>query len=143
MGRLLKTIKKMMKKVDTKDNPTPISEITVTEEIKGNNIKVTKSKNENAQNRNVTRYAYGDSRKIRTVEDLEDYRRKQNEINREEYVRKVKELSNSINPRTGKKYTYREIGLVMSCSRTTVGNILNNRSTGKYASIRINENTIL
>lgn len=143
MGRLLKTIKKMMKKVDTKDNPTPISDITVTEEIKGNNIKVTKSKNENAQNRNVTRYAYGDSRKIRTVEDLEDYRRKQNEINREEYVRKVKELSNSINPRTGKKYTYREIGLVMSCSRTTVGNILNNRSTGKYASIRINENTIL
>lgn len=143
MGRLLKTIKKIMKKVDTKDNPTPISEITVTEEIKGNNIKVTKSKNENAQNRNVTRYAYGDSRKIRTVEDLEDYRRKQNEINREEYVRKVKELSNSINPRTGKKYTYREIGLVMSCSRTTVGNILNNRSTGKYASIRINENTIL
>lgn len=143
MGRLLKTIKKMMKKVDTKDNPTPISEITVTEEIKSNNIEVTKSKNENAQNRNVTRYAYGDSRKIRTVEDLEDYRRKQNEINREEYVRKVKELSNSINPRTGKKYTYREIGLVMSCSRTTVGNILNNRSTGKYASIRINENTIL
>ena len=143
MGRLLRTIKKMMKKVDTKDNPTPISDITVTEEIKGNNIKVTKSKNENAQNRNVTRYAYGDSRKIRTVEDLEDYRRKQNEINREEYVRKVKELSNSINPRTGKKYTYREIGLVMSCSRTTVGNILNNRSTGKYASIRINENTIL
>lgn len=143
MGRLLKTIKKIMKKVDTKDNPTPISEITVTEEIKGNNIEVTKSKNENTQNRNVTRYAYGDSRKIRTVEDLEDYRRKQNEINREEYVRKVKELSNSINPRTGKKYTYREIGLVMSCSRTTVGNILNNRSTGKYASIRINENTIL
>lgn len=143
MGRLLKTIKKMMKKVDTKDNPTPISEITVTEEIKGNNIEVTKSKNENAQNRNVTRYAYGDSRKIRTVEDLEDYRRKQNEINREEYVRKVKELSNSINPRTGKKYTYREIGLVMSCSRTTVGNILNNRSTGKYASIRISENIIL
>lgn len=143
MGRLLKTIKKMIKKVDTKDNPTPISDITVTEEIKGNNIEVTKSKNENAQNRNVTRYAYGDSRKIRTVEDLEDYRRKQNEINREEYVRKVKELSNSINPRTGKKYTYREIGLVMSCSRTTVGNILNNRSTGKYASIRINENTIL
>lgn len=143
MGRLLKTIKKMMKKVDTKDNPTPISEITVTEEIKGNDIEVTKSKNENAQNRNVTRYAYGDSRKIRTVEDLEDYRRKQNEINREEYVRKVKELSTSINPRTGKKYTYREIGLVMSCSRTTVGNILNNRSTGKYASIRINENTIL
>lgn len=143
MGRLLKTIKKMMKKVDTKDNPTPISEITVTEEIKGNNIEVTKNKNENTQNRNVTRYAYGDSRKIRTVEDLEDYRRKQNEINREEYVRKVKELSNSINPRTGKKYTYREIGLVMSCSRTTVGNILNNRSTGKYASIRINENTIL
>lgn len=143
MGRLLRTIKKMMKKVDTKDNPTPISDITVTEEIKGNNIEVTKSKNKNAQNRNVTRYAYGDSRKIRTVEDLEDYRKKQNEINREEYVKRIKELSNIENPKTGKKYTYREIGLIMGCSRTTVGNILNNRSSGRYASIRINENTIL
>lgn len=143
MGRLLRTIKKIMKKVDTKDNPTPISDITVTEEIKGNNIEVTKSKNENAQNRNVTRYAYGDSRKIRTVEDLEDYRKKQNEINREEYVKRIKELSNIENPKTGKKYTYREIGLIMGCSRTTVGNILNNRSSGRYASIRINENTIL
>ena len=53
----------------------------------------------------------------------------------------IKDLSISINPQTGKKYTCREIGLIMNCSRTTVSNILNNKSSGKYASVRVGENT--
>lgn len=142
MGRLLKTIKKMITKVDTKENPTPISNITITEEIKNDNIEVTESnvKNKNAENRNVTRYAYGDRRKIQTIEDLEEYRKKQNEIERQKIVDRIFELNESVNPKTGKKYTYREIGLIMNCSRTTVGNILNKKSSGKYLGIKVQEN---
>lgn len=135
MDRFLKIIQRITRKSETKDNPTPISNV---ENI---NIEVTNNKNEDFQNKNVTRYAYGDINKIRTIDDLEDFRKKQNEENREEYIKRIKDLSISINPQTGKKYTCREIGLIMNCSRTTVSNILNNKSSGKYASVRVGENT--
>ena len=135
MDRFLKIIQRITKKSETKDNRTPISN------VEKNNIEVTNTRNENFQNKNVTRYAYGDINKIRTIDDLEDFRKKQNEENREEYIKRIKDLSISINPQTGKKYTCREIGLIMNCSRTTVSNILNNKSSGKYASVRVGENT--
>lgn len=164
MRRLFKGIEKMItnikrtKKVDTKEENLPINndinnktiDMSENNAIKENISNINKNadlegddnfKNQNYETQSLTRYGFGAEKKRLTIEEIEVVNRSINEQKRQEFINKIFEFRNSINPYTGKRYTYREIALELNCSRTTVGDILNkktNGSNGKTIAKRLN-----
>lgn len=154
MKRLLKEMKRILiktkikRKVDTKEENLPINndinnneiiDLSENDTIKDDISDINKNetlegdgdfKNQISENKNLTRYGFGAEQKRLTVQEIEVINKSINEQHRQEFIDKIFEFRNSINPYTGKRYTYREIALELNCSRTTVGDILNNKTNG-------------
>ena len=127
MSRLLIKIKKFMGKVETKENIPRVGNLNFSNNEKYNNI----------EKSSIIRYGFGRREKQQTLQEIEKMQKIENEKNRQKMVDEIMKLKEQINPKTGRKYTYRDLAVKYNCSRTAIGDIVNGKSLGRSVARRI------